>query len=69
MSYDSRYALFNAFEKNKLYNNNKVQNTKGYSNYWETGITNPDDILADLIFVFSPKLLPHHQLKYYKKIE
>lgn len=69
LSYDSRYSLFNAFQKNKLYNNNKVQNAKGYSNYWETGITNPDDILADLIYVFTPTLLRNHQLKYYKQIE
>lgn len=69
LSYDSRYSLFNAFKKNKLYNNNKVQNAKGYSNYWETGITNPDDVLADLIFILSPSLLVNHQLKYYKQIE
>ena len=69
LSYDTRYELFAAFKNNKLYNNNKVQNNKGYSNYWETGIINPDDILADLLFIFSPKLLPQHQLMYYKHIQ
>jgi iron complex transport system substrate-binding protein len=69
MSYDERYGLFKAYKKNQLYNNNKTQNALGYSNYWETGITNPEDVLADLIYIFNPTLLPHHKFKYYKKIE
>ena len=69
LSYDERYSLFNAFKKNKLYNNNKIQNSKGYSNYWEAGITNPDEVLKDLIFIISPTLLPNYTLMYYKQIE
>jgi iron complex transport system substrate-binding protein len=69
LSYDERYSLFNAFKKNKLYNNNKTQNSKGYSNYWESGISNPDAVLADLISIISPTLLPNHALIYYKQIE
>jgi iron complex transport system substrate-binding protein len=69
LSYDERYSLFNAFKKNKLYNNNKTQNSKGYSNYWETGITNPDEVLADLISIITPTLLPNYTLIYYKQIE
>jgi iron complex transport system substrate-binding protein len=69
VSYDERYGLFKAFKKNNLYNNNKVQNTLGYSNYWETGITNPDEVLADLIYIFNPTLLPNHEFVFYKKIE
>lgn len=69
MSFDERYGLFKAFKENNLYNNNKVQNALGYSNYWESGITNPDEVLADLIFILNPKLLPKHEFKFYKKIE
>jgi iron complex transport system substrate-binding protein len=69
LSYDERYSLFSAFKKNKLYNNNKIQNSNGYSNYWESGITNPDEVLADLISIISPTLLPNHPLIYYKQIE
>lgn len=68
-SYDERYALFKAFKENKLYNNNKTQNSKGFSNYWEEGISNPDKVLADLIYVFHPELLPNHNFTFYKKIE
>lgn len=68
-SFDERYELFKAYQKNQLYNNNKIQNAFGYSNYWETGMINPDDILADLIAIFWPDKLPNHQFTYYKKIE
>jgi iron complex transport system substrate-binding protein len=69
VSYDERYALFNAFKKNELYNNNRHVNAKGYSDYWESGITNPDEVLADIIFILYPDLLPNHTMKYYKKLE
>jgi iron complex transport system substrate-binding protein len=69
VSYDERYGLFKAYKEGNLYNNNKVQNALGYSNYWETGITNPDEVLADLIAILSPALLPNHEFKFYKKIE
>ncbi len=69
LSYDERYDLFKACKNNQLYNNNKTQNTLGYSNYWETGITNPDEVLADLIAIFSPTLLQNHEFSFYKKLE
>ncbi len=68
LEYDNRYALFNAYQKNELYNNNYNQNNKGYSDYWETGIANPDEVLADVIYILYPKLLPNHHFKYYKKL-
>jgi iron complex transport system substrate-binding protein len=69
LSYDERYNMFKAFKLGNLYNNNKIANSKGYSDYWENGISNPDELLQDLIKIFHPHLLPQHQLKYYKKIE
>jgi iron complex transport system substrate-binding protein len=69
LSYDERYGLFKACKSNQLYNNNKTQNALGYSNYWETGITNPDEVLADLIAIFSPTLMPNHEFTFYKKLE
>jgi len=69
LSYDERYGLFKAFKTGHLYNNNKIQNTKGFSNFWEYGINKPDEILADLIYIFHPELLANHNLMFYKKIE
>jgi iron complex transport system substrate-binding protein len=68
LSYDKRYGLFKACKNNQLYNNNKVQNNLGYSNYWETGIIHPDEVLEDLIAIFHPELIPNHNFNYYKKL-
>ncbi len=69
LSYDERYNLFKPYKTGNLYNNTKRSNAKGYSDYYENGISNPDELLRDFIKIFHPHLLPDHQLKYYKKIE
>lgn len=69
LGYEKRYDLFKAFRTGRIYNNNRVANKGGYSIYWEEGMCNPDEVLADLIAIFHPEILPEHPLKYYKKIE
>lgn len=69
LAYDARYGLFNAYKKDRVYNNNKVQNAKGYSNYWETAMLQPEAVLADLIAILYPARLPDHVFTYYKKLE
>ncbi len=68
LSFDERYNLFSAFKNDKLYNNNLHVNNNGFSDYWETGMAKPDELLKDIIKIFHPNLLPEYQLKYYKKI-
>lgn len=69
LAFDERYNMFKPFKTGNLYNNTKRSNTKGYSDYYENGLSNPDELLKDFIKIFHPDLLPDHQLKYYKKIE
>lgn len=66
---DSRYSDFQAVKKGNVYNNNARLNENGGNDYWEAGISNPDVILADLIKIFHPELLPNHQLFFYQKLE
>ncbi|MGK7950005.1 MAG: ABC transporter substrate-binding protein [Xenococcaceae cyanobacterium] len=65
---DSRYGDFQAVQKGNVYNNNARLNENGGNDYWEGGISNPDLILADLIQIFHPELLPSHQLLFYQKL-
>lgn len=65
---DSRYGDFQAVKKGNVYNNNARLNENGGNDYWEGGISNPDIILADLIKIFHPELLPNHQLFFYQKL-
>lgn len=66
---DSRYGDFQAVKKGNVYNNNARLNENGGNDYWEAGISNPDVILADLIKIFHPELLPNHQLFFYQKLD
>jgi iron complex transport system substrate-binding protein len=66
---DKRYQIFNAYKKRNLYNNNAMINETGANGYWEYGLNHPDELLADMIKIFHPTLLPTHTLKYYKQLK
>jgi iron complex transport system substrate-binding protein len=65
---DVRYGEFAAFKNNRVYNNNARSNVNGGNDYFESGVANPDIILADLIKIFHPELLHDHQLYYYHQL-
>jgi iron complex transport system substrate-binding protein len=68
-SADPRHAALAAFKNRRIYNNNARLNEHGSSDYWESAAANPDRVLADLIRIFHPDLLPDHQLTWYHKLE
>lgn len=65
---DVRYADFKPFKDGHIFNNNKLINDIGSNDYWESGAVNPQLVLADLIRILHPELLPAHQLVYYKQL-
>jgi iron complex transport system substrate-binding protein len=65
---DARYADFKAFKSGKIYSYNNRMNAQGANDYWESGAVNPQLVLADLIKIIHPELLPDHRLFYYKSI-
>ena len=66
---DSRYGLFQALQTGNLYNNDARLNEHQGNDYWESGISNPDIVLADLIKIFHPEILPNHELFYYRQVK
>ncbi len=66
---DERYKGFTAFKKGNVFNANARLNAHGGNDYWETGLIEPDVVLADIIKILHPHLLPNHQLKYYRKLD
>lgn len=66
---DERFAEFSAFQNGNVFNNNVRLNENGGNDYWETGVTNPHLVLADLIKIFHPELLPDHELYFYQQLE
>lgn len=66
---DPRLADIPALKNGRVYNNNRRLNASGGNDFWESGILHPDLVLADLIAIFNPDLLPDHELVYYQRIE
>jgi iron complex transport system substrate-binding protein len=66
---DERYANFAALQQGRVYNNNARLNAHGGNDYWETGVANPHLVLADLIKIFHPELVPDHELIWYRPLK
>lgn len=65
---DERYAEFAAFANGQVYNYYKRSNEVGANDYFESGGLYVDVLLADLIAIFHPDLLPDHELYYYERL-
>ncbi|MEO0351291.1 MAG: ABC transporter substrate-binding protein [Cyanobacteria bacterium P01_A01_bin.15] len=66
---DPRYGKFAALKQDSVFNNNARMNATGGNDYWESGAVSPHQILADLVKIFHPELLPDHELVYYQKLQ
>jgi iron complex transport system substrate-binding protein len=66
---DQRFTSFNPFKTDRVYNNNKQVNDIGSNDYWESGAVKPQLVLADMIRILHPELLPDHSLMYYKQLK
>lgn len=65
---DDRYQTFAAIKSGKLFTPTARLNETGGNDYWESGMANPDVILADLVKIFHPELMPDRQLVYYRQL-
>jgi iron complex transport system substrate-binding protein len=65
---DARYADFKATQTGRLYSYNRLVSDQGSNDFFESGSVNPHTVLADMIRIFHPDLLPGHQLVYYKQL-
>jgi iron complex transport system substrate-binding protein len=66
---DPRYASFHAFKTGAIFNYDNRVNDLGSNDFWESGAVNPQLILADLIRILHPGLLPADTLVYYKQVK
>ena len=68
MAQDSRYQLFEAYQEQRIYNYNKRIGENGGFDFFESAYARPDIVLADLIRILHPELLPNHMTYYFQKI-
>lgn len=69
LALDSRFGDFAPYQNRCAWNNNRDENANGGNNYYEWGVTNPQLVLADLLAIFHPSLLPEHDFRFYKLLD
>ena len=69
LALDSRFGDFAALQSGDVWNNNRDENANGGNNYYEWGVTNPHLVLADMVAIFHPELLPEHDFAFYQRLE
>lgn len=65
---DKRFKDFKSFRSGRIYNNNKRMSESGGNDFWESGAVHPERLLADLIHIMHPDILPDRSLFYYQKL-
>lgn len=69
LAQDSRYSDFKAYKSGQMFSYNGRVNDQGANDFFESGTVNPHIVLADLIKILHPDLLPEHRLVYYKQLK
>jgi iron complex transport system substrate-binding protein len=66
---DARYADFAAFQSGNVWNNDLVVNENGGTDFFERGAAFPQLILADIIAILHPELLPDHEFNFFRQLD
>ncbi|MEQ9468513.1 MAG: ABC transporter substrate-binding protein [Ekhidna sp.] len=69
LSQDDRYASFQPFQNDRIYNYNKKIGPNGGYDFFESGYSRPDLVLSDLIKIIHPDLLPEYESVYFQKLK
>jgi iron complex transport system substrate-binding protein len=65
---DPRYGNLAALRQGNVFSPVKRVGAGGGNDYWESGVVHPDVVLADLIAILHPELMPNHTFEYYAKL-
>lgn len=71
---DERLATLGPFLHQRVYANDARLNDRGPhgvggNDYWESGTLRPDLVLADLLKILHPELVPEHELTYHRRLD
>ncbi|MBC2607732.1 ABC transporter substrate-binding protein [Pelagicoccus albus] len=69
LAQDERYVAFKALREGEVYNKTVRVNENGGNDIYERGVAHPEEVLADLIKIFHPELLPEHEFVFYEKLK
>lgn len=66
---DPRFSALPALKNGQVWNNNLRLSPMGGNDYFESGFMQPQVVLADLIAILHPELMPGHKFFYYRKLQ
>ncbi len=66
---DTRFEQFAAYQAGAVFNGDRRLAATGANDIWESAVIRPHTVLADLIAIFHPHLLPDHEFVYYRQLE
>lgn len=67
--YDHRMKKLPVYKSGDVWNNRNRMTPGGGNDYWETAVVRPDVLLADLVFILHPELLPDYLPGYFMKLK
>jgi iron complex transport system substrate-binding protein len=65
---EPRYGLFKAYRTGQVWVYERTQTAEGANEYWSRAVSHPDLVLADLVKIFHPDLVPQHQFQWYMQV-
>jgi len=65
---EPRYIAFKAYRQKHVWVYERRLTPAGGNDYWSRSVSRPDVVLADLIKIFHPTLLPEHSFEWYMRV-
>jgi len=65
---EPRYAEFKAYRTGQVWVYERHLTPAGANDYWSRAVSHPDLVLADLVKIFHPNLVPQHEFQWYLQV-
>jgi iron complex transport system substrate-binding protein len=65
---EPRYAELKAYQRGQVWVYERRMTPEGGSDYWSRSVSHPDLVLADLVKIFHPSLMPDHRFEWYMRV-
>jgi iron complex transport system substrate-binding protein len=65
---EPRYSAFKAYRQGQVWVHERPVRPGSDNDYWSRSVTHPDLVLADLIKIFHPTLVPDHAFEWYTRL-
>jgi cobalamin transport system substrate-binding protein len=65
---EPRYSAFKAYRQGQVWIHERPVRPGSNNDYWSRSVTHPDLVLADLIKIFHPQLVPNHAFEWYTQL-